>query len=203
MMNSTELCELFFKYRSDKCPTLGHTYSPVYHETFKEIKESAKIILEIGVGSHEVMKRLCGEDYIVGASLFAWRDFFTNSQVFGLDLDPTAVFETNKIKCFQADQSSSPSLEKSIDDIKNYLNDQTAEFDLILDDGSHVIEHMILSFETLGKYVKTGGFYVIEDIQSKDLTTFLNLNIDGFKIFKVHRGDPEYSWDNTILYKKQ
>lgn len=201
-MKATQLCELFFKYRSDKCPSIGHSYSPVYYDFFKEIQEDAKFILEIGVGSHKIMDPLCGEDYAVGASLFAWRDFFKNSQVFGLDSDDSTIFEADRIKCFFSDQSNSNSLEKSIENIKNHLNLQKIEFDLILDDGSHIVDHMLLTFETLGKYVKTGGFYVIEDIQDHNLDTFIKFKVKDFSIVKIHSGENNDPWDNVIIYKK-
>ena len=47
----TELCELFYKYKSDKCPKILHSYSPKYYEILKDYKESFKYILEIGVGT--------------------------------------------------------------------------------------------------------------------------------------------------------
>ena len=37
-------------------------------------------------------------------------------------------------------------------------------FDFILDDGSHLNEHVIYSFETLFQYVKSGGMYIVEDV---------------------------------------
>ena len=28
----TELCEIFYKYKSDKCPKIKHSYSPEYYK---------------------------------------------------------------------------------------------------------------------------------------------------------------------------
>jgi len=39
-------------------------------------------------------------------------------------------------------------------------------FDLIIDDGSHINEHVIKSFEFLFPKLKIGGIYVIEDTQT-------------------------------------
>lgn len=39
-------------------------------------------------------------------------------------------------------------------------------FDIILDDGSHISEHIITSFTTLFSELKPGGLYVIEDTQT-------------------------------------
>ena len=37
-------------------------------------------------------------------------------------------------------------------------------YDIIIDDGSHVPKHMLLTFRHLWPYVRPGGMYVIEDI---------------------------------------
>jgi hypothetical protein len=39
-------------------------------------------------------------------------------------------------------------------------------FDMILDDGSHMNEHVIYSFEHLFQSVKSGGVYAIEDVST-------------------------------------
>jgi demethylmacrocin O-methyltransferase len=44
---------------------------------------------------------------------------------------------------------------------------QTAgTFDLIVDDGSHINEHVIKTFEILFPKLKKGGIYVVEDTQT-------------------------------------
>ena len=42
------------------------------------------------------------------------------------------------------------------------MNDLT--FDVIIDDGSHLVDHIIGSFEILWPKVKSKGFYCIEDL---------------------------------------
>jgi len=168
----TELCEIFYKYKSDKCPKIFHSYSPVYFEFLNEKKFIFENIIEIGVGTNQIMKPICGSDYNVGASLKSWRDFFPKANVFELDIDKTVLFEEDRIKCFFTDQSDRESLISTIYNIKDYSNNQELEFDLIIDDGSHVIDHMILSFNTLSSFVKKGGYYIIEDIKKKDLNIY-------------------------------
>jgi hypothetical protein len=118
----TELCEIFYKYKSDKCPKIFHSYSPVYFEYLKEKKIEIKNIIEIGVGTEKLMKPICGSDYEIGSSLKSWRDFFPNSTVFGLDIDSSVLFEDLRIKCFFTDQSNSESLLSTILEIKKYLH---------------------------------------------------------------------------------
>ena len=197
----TELCEIFFKYKSDKCPQIFHSYSPVYHNFLKDRKETIKNVLEIGVGTNEIMSPICGENYEVGASLKSWSEFFKHSTIYGIDINRTVLFHTDKIKCFYTDQSKESSLNETILEIKKTENDIDLSFDLIIDDGSHVVEHMILSYKTLSKYVSDNGFYIIEDIKRKDLEIFTKLKLEGFNIIHIHDG--EFEWDSFIIYQKK
>lgn len=196
----TELCKLFYKYKSDKCLDIFHSYSPAYYEILKNYKDKFKYILEIGVGTYELMKSISGSDYQIGSSLRAWRDFFPNSMVFGLDIDSRVLFEDERLKCFYTDQSKQESLENTISNINLFLGD-VIEYDFIIDDGSHVVEHMILTFHSLKKYLKKGGIYIIEDIKYKDLNIFKSLDSGDLKIIYVHSGN--FEWDSFIAFEKQ
>jgi len=44
--------------------------------------------------------------------------------------------------------------------------EEIGEVDIILDDGSHIVKHMIFSFNLLFSSVKKGGLYVIEDLRT-------------------------------------
>ena len=43
-------------------------------------------------------------------------------------------------------------------------------FDVIIDDGSHLIDHQIKSFNILKEKMKPGGIYIIEDVNNFDDT---------------------------------
>jgi len=57
------------------------------------------------------------------------------------------------------------------------------EIDLIIDDGSHLNEHVITTFELLFPKLKNGGIYVIEDTQTSYWESYggdsTNLNKEG------------------------
>ena len=201
MTNNTELCDYFFKYHSDKCPQVGHSYSPHYYELLKDGKETYLNVLEIGIGNNELMKPLYGERYIVGGSLKAFNDFFINANIYGLDIREDVLFSEKRIKCFYTDQSNSEELVKSINVIKKSSNDEDLEFDLIIDDGSHIFDHMVLTFRTLCKYLKHNGIYIIEDIKRFELDLVLNMEISGFEMIKIHRGNT--GQDDFIAYRKK
>lgn len=120
----------------------GKTYLDVYEEYFNTYRESVTCMLEIGV--------------LRGQSLKTWRDYFINAQIWGIDIDPIAKEDygerINVITGSQIDESA----------LKNVAPDQ--QFDIIIDDGSHLVDHIIRSYELLWPRVKSGGYYVIEDL---------------------------------------
>ena len=46
------------------------------------------------------------------------------------------------------------------------ITKETGDFDLIIDDGSHINEHVIESFKYFFPKLKDGGIYVVEDTQT-------------------------------------
>jgi hypothetical protein len=110
------------------------------------------------------------------------------------------LFSENRVSCFYTDQSNENELNKTIDEIRNVNNDSNLLFDLIIDDGSHIVDHMLLTFKTLSKYLKVDGLYIIEDIQRKDLDIFTNIKLTDFEILKIYMGNRND--DDFIIYKK-
>lgn len=198
--NKTELCILFENYKSDKCPAINHTYSPLYFDLLSEIKYSATNVLEIGIGNINLMKGIVGEDYSAGASIRAWRDFFPNAMIYTVDILEDVLFEEDRIKSYQMDQSSHESINKFLEIISTN-NNNPIDFDFIIDDGSHKIDHMIISAYEFSKSLKSGGIYIIEDVQEKYLPALLDVEFKELEVFNIYRGNTE--WDNFIAYKKR
>jgi hypothetical protein len=196
----TELCKIFYKYKSDKCLKIKHSYSPEYYKYLSPYRETFTNILEIGIGNDKLMKPICGKDYILGASLKSWEEFFPNAKIYGLDILRDVLFSENRVSCFYTDQSNENELNKTIGEIRNVNNDSNLLFDLIIDDGSHIVDHMLLTFKTLSKYLKVDGLYIIEDILRKDLDIFTDIKLTDFEILKIHMG--KSNDDDFIIYKK-
>jgi len=55
MESVTPLCDIAFKYGTDKCPQLGHSYTPFYYDLLKDKRETIKKVLEFGIGGPETM----------------------------------------------------------------------------------------------------------------------------------------------------
>jgi hypothetical protein len=205
-MNKTPLCELFKKYGSDKCEEYFHTYSPHYYNLLSENREDVSIVVEIGVGNVALMTAgiVPKEKYMPGASLRAWSDFFPNATIFGLDINTIDFFEHEKIKCVWSDQSNSEALKDTMESIRQSLHVKNLQIDLVIDDGSHQSDHMILSFNTLKNYLKPGGVYIIEDIADPDLPIIRNLECPEFKIIKEYNGKASRipQQDSFIAFQK-
>jgi cephalosporin hydroxylase len=119
-----------------------HNYL-VKYEKYLPFNQNDKIkILEIGV--------------LNGESLCVWKKYYPNAEIIGIDIDESCKrFESENIKIEIGSQYDEKFLKQII---KKY-----GEFDLILDDGSHMNNHVIFSFKELFSSVKSGGVYVVED----------------------------------------
>lgn len=165
------LGELFDKYGSDKN---RNGYTPVYHSLFKHIKNKNINLLEIGIGTliPGVPSSMVGYSlpgYKPGGSLRAWRDFFINGEITGIDIQKDTQFTENRIKTYLYNSTEAAEVAK----FKKVLGDKT--FDIIIDDGSHWDEHQLKTLINFYPSLKDGGIYVIEDVcpSSRILTTFL------------------------------
>ncbi len=162
----TELCELARKWRTDKVYTSGHhshDYTPFYHSLLKEKRSTIRRVLEIGIGYPELMRNV--DDYLTGASLFMWREYFPSAEIYACDIKSDILINEERIHSFYCDQGSEDSLRNLISQIGNLEQG----FDLIVDDGSHVPNHQILSAKILVPFLSPSGVYVIEDVISPEL----------------------------------
>jgi hypothetical protein len=150
----TLLCELADKHMTDKggqSTDYGgapgdtcHNYTPAYHAMFCDRRESVRRVLEVGVNA--------------GSSLRMWEEYFPSAEIIGLDIRRDVLFCAGRVRCFEADQGSRQSLLSAVSAAGG------GPFDLIIDDGSHLDIHQIVTAETLLPLLADGGVYVIEDI---------------------------------------
>ena len=108
-----------------------------------------------------------------GASLKVWRDYFINAEIIGADVDKDILFNSDRIKTFEVDQTN----EQSIKNMWNKIN--LKNFDLIIDDGLHNYEAGITLFKNSFDRLKKDGIYIIEDVSNKYLEDIIN-NLKDF-----------------------
>lgn len=118
-------------------------YFEIYNEYFQKYVGKPIKMLEIGV--------------FKGGSLQMWRYYFGNDAVIvGIDIDS---------KCAKYEEDNTHVCIGSQDD-PNFLRDvceMYGPFDIVLDDGSHMVKHQITSFEILFPLLNNGGVYLCED----------------------------------------
>lgn len=128
-----------------------HFYTKHYQKHFMPYKYKKINLLEIGVGGYD--NPLSG-----GESLRMWKTFFPFANIFSLDIYDKSFLQEKRIKIYKGSQNDINFLQTICDD--------AGLFDLIIDDGSHINEHVIKTFEFLFPKLKNGGIYVIEDTQT-------------------------------------
>lgn len=123
-----------------------HHYIPLYDRYFSRWRNRPVRFLEIGVSK--------------GGSLSMWRKYFgADAVLFGIDINPA---------CAAYDGIAGQVRIGSQDD-PDFLRGVVAEMggvDVVLDDGSHVMEHIRKSFEVLFPLVTEGGTYMVEDLHT-------------------------------------
>jgi hypothetical protein len=160
-MDETPLCQIAKKFHTDKFDPenpLSHLYTPAYHRLLADRRSQVRKVLEIGLGWPGLMHR----DYPAGGSLRMWSEYFSDANIFGLDIREDALVNDDGIKSFRCDQSSYWSLREA----QSFVGDG---FDLIVDDGSHVPEHQVLTARLFVPSLAKDGLYVIEDVHSVEL----------------------------------
>ncbi len=136
-------------YGTDKAGE--HLYTPHYMTHLKNFKYKRIKILEIGVGGYK-------DPHSGGNSLKMWKKYFPFGKIYGLDIYDKSALQENRIEIFQGSQIDKAFLQQ--------INDKIGGLDIIIDDGSHMNEHVIETFNILFPKMKDGGVYVIEDTQT-------------------------------------
>ena len=155
--------KLFLNFNSDKGPFwysrdkkfVAHSYYIFYEKYFRELKEKKINILEIG--SHE------------GKGIASFFFFFPFSKIIGANINPFQMkFSSERIKELYIDVSSKKILQNFADHLNN-------EQDIIIDDASHNLRDILITLPIMFKKLKSGGIYVIEDMDQFEIFKELNL----------------------------
>jgi len=139
------LNDLFDLYGSDK-GSAKHNYGPVYESYLEPFRQYSVNLLEIGV--------------LRGSSMRAWRDYFPDAKLWGLDIDPRSTAHMQNehgINLMIGSQDDNSVLDR-------LASDAGDGFDIIIDDGSHMVDHIIASLTFLFPLMHPGGIYIVEDL---------------------------------------
>jgi len=153
------LFSYYVKYGTDKAAS---EYDLVYAPIFDPIRQSVTNVLEIGVGSvsgthPSSFSGIVAHNnfYTPGGSLRAWRDYFPNAFINGVDVAEDCLLKEDRIETFLFDSQDKNLCDAHFEDEK---------FDIIVDDGLHTAKAQIKTLYNFFNKVKIGGYYVIEDV---------------------------------------
>jgi hypothetical protein len=135
------LTEIGIFFNTDKAT--NHNFTEFYDSYFSFLRNEKFNILEIGIWK--------------GESLKMWKEYFPNSNIYGLDINNLKYLEEDRIFIEQADQT----------DI-NRMNTvfPNTKFDIIIDDGGHSMYQQQLSLISMMHRLKRGGFFIVEDLHT-------------------------------------
>jgi hypothetical protein len=144
-----DLNRLAALYETDKWGE--HWYTQHYQRYLAPMRRSRIKLLEIGVGGYK-------DSNSGGESLRMWASFFRAGRIVGIDIEDKRHFAGGRIDIRQCDQTDAVGLTK--------LSEEYGGFNLVVDDGSHLNEHVIATFHVLFPLLCDGGIYAIEDVQT-------------------------------------
>lgn len=180
--------EIYYNNSSLRSPDNGgdkgtaHSYIKTYDPIFEPYQDKNINILEIGVYE--------------GQSLLLWKEYFTpDSKIYGVDINEGCKqYENDNVRVLIGNACEESFIKNQFPDVK---------FDIIVDDGSHIADEQISTFNLLfNDYLKEGGTYIIEDINVLDTrkSEFEDLH-SSCVIIDTRRSYGR--WDDALaIYKK-
>jgi len=126
------------------CGKWSH-YFDIYERHFSRYVGKKPVVVEVGI---------CR-----GGSAEMWKKWFgTDATIVGIDIDPNAFkLEHQTPGCIQVEGNQGDPLFWD-EFLKEY-----PEIDVFLDDGSHRVDHQILTLQKVWPHIKNGGVYMCED----------------------------------------
>ncbi len=168
------LQEIINKFGSDKNLS---GYTPTYTELFEPIRDNQMNLLEIGIGTiirgaQSSMASTQIQNYKPGASLRAWKEYFSHALIYGGDIQEDTQFTEDRIQTFLFDSTNKEECDSTLNNMK---------FDIIIDDGWHKWEAQLSTITNLFSRVKVGGYYIIEDIEQGGGSVLFNNDFEVIK----------------------
>jgi hypothetical protein len=182
-MDKNKIKEAFNNSGSDK--STRHYYETAYAEI---LPDDVKNLLEVGIANYTADN----------SSIHAWHELYPDATIYAIDIIPEKMIDNDFIKTFVVDQSDAIQL-------NNFVNDVGTKFDVIVDDGSHIFQHALLTFQFLFQLLNENGVYIIEDVEKNKTTHQQNVyewenyfaeNNISYKKFDTNQGE----LDDSIIY---
>ncbi len=155
--------EIVDNSRTDK--NTIHSYLPLYEKLLKNKKETAKNVLEVGIGDFN-------QGITNGGSIKLWHDYFINATVHALDICPIGrvwdgIKNNDRIIIYSSINAYNNDFFTA-----NFLN-KNIKCDFMLDDGPHTLDSMKQFIKLYSQIMTDDGILIIEDVQSWDWINIL------------------------------
>ena len=195
----TTLCDLCSRTDTDKSPfTLNgghrHPYTTPYSLFFEPLKHKPIKFAEIGI--------------FRGASIMAWRAFFSRARIFGFDIDLVAMenIKNMNLPAVFLDQMDATKPDSMEAVFQKYMTDGEL-FDVIIDDALHDVNQQAITIRTCMNKLKQGGLLIIEDVfRNQDHAPYIKVmeevkDLISFSTFIICDHKDRYSpgWDNDKI----
>ena len=171
-IGDNSLDNLFSYYNTDKANFInngkdrGHGYAKFYETHLNKFKYQKINILEIGSFS--------------GASAAAFIKFFPNADIYCLDINLLNFkYSSKKIHVYGMNSSDKKMMLNFLAKINFFKS--IKNFDIIIDDGSHILSDQLKALNFFYRYVGSEGFYIIEDYKFPKYFNHLN-DVNDIKI---------------------
>jgi len=198
---ASDLCMIGRKYDTDKSSLRKnvtntrhcHPYTLFYNAFFKKQRFEKLKIAEIGI--------------LDGASLLMWREYFSNSQIYGFEYDKDLI--NNFKNKFDNSNITLSNINVNFEsNIYNNFQNINQQYDIIIDDSTHDFDDQIRVIKNVHSFLKPGGVLIIEDIFKKydennyieKLHDILDIFQDYFFVNLDHSRKNSFGWDNDKLF---
>lgn len=177
--------------KRDKKKKIGHKYHKFYEKYFYDIKDRKVDILEIGA--------------FKGNATASFYFYFKNSNIISGDIFPDLFrYNSKRIKNIYLDNSKE-------NDLKKKIINTNLKFNIIIEDAGHYLKDQIISLFILFRSLKSGGFFVIEELDFPDTRQDMNvlnekptlrdilkciMNRENFNSKYINQEDKKYFLDN-------
>ncbi len=155
------LRQLFDEHHTDKGSK--HSYDLIYEKLFEPKRMEAINFLEVGIWK--------------GHGMAALHEYFPNGTIYGIDI--FTRIRPEEVSILQEWRCSAVKGDSTKPEIAGVLAKEFGvQYDYILDDGAHHPEANMLTFRHLNRFLKPGGYYIIEDVWPLEKMTSRELKHD-------------------------
>lgn len=155
----------------------GHTYPVIYDHLFSSFKNKSINFLEIGLSS--------------GGNIAICSEYFSDINHYGIDISDY----------IQIDRSLFTFYHGSFNDPSVLKLASQRQYDIILEDASHQLDHQLESIELYLPMVKEDGIMIIEDIQDVNHLPAIydKINTEKYFAYTVDLRFNKNRWDDLIV----